>query len=182
MVAFPAIMLGWLQVLIHTFHPQLAPHLQPLSTALWDYLLPDPTEALPNFIWLDMRARRHMLDVKHALSTVQHLTYWSLGIWLALLGVQYRLRQQWQRALKASVVVGVVILASAAGAALLDFRASFSALHHLFFTNQSWVFPRTNTLIQLYPLTYFQQFFLLWSSLAVATWAGLWWAARTKDS
>ena len=180
MVAFPAIMLTWFHALLYIFHPILPTELQPLSRWLWDYLLYDPYFDLPNTDLLVMRERRHMLDVKHTLGDLRHLWWFSLGLWMSLLAAQYRPITQRRLALRMSLYVGMSVIGIAGIMAAINFHASFNLIHHLFFTNHSWVFPTGSLLIQLFPLHYFQQFFVIWSGLALSTWVGLWWLARTK--
>ena len=179
MVAFPAIMLTWFFVLLYWLHPTLPPELTPLSNWLWDYLLHNPHFDLPNTDLLVMRERRHMLDVKHALFDMRHVWWFSLGLWLSLLAAQYRPTTQWRLALRMTTYVGVTIVSIAGIMATVDFHASFNLLHYLFFTGRSWVFPAGSLIIQLFPLNYFEQFFMIWSGLAISTWVGLWWISRS---
>ena len=178
MVAFPAIMLTWFHALLYGFHPALPDELQPLSRWLWDYLLYNPYFDLPNTDLLTLRERRHMLDVKYALHDIRQTWWFSIGVWLGLLVAQYRPIAQRRLALRMSLYVGMSIIGIAAIMAVIDFHASFNLLHHLFFTDHSWVFPAGSLLIQLFPLHYFQQFFVIWSGLALSTWEGLWWFNR----
>jgi uncharacterized membrane protein len=82
-----------------------------------------------------------------------------------------QIRNKWQlvKSLYYTSYLGLGVLGIAGVVAALGFRWSFNYIHQLLFTNQSWVFSLDSALIQLFPLHYFQQFFIYWSLAGGAT-------------
>jgi len=51
----------------------------------------------------------------------------------------------------------------------LQFQWFFVKFHHLFFEGESWLFPRTDTLIQLFPEQFWFNALQTWLLLVIAT-------------
>ncbi|MDD5391847.1 MAG: DUF1461 domain-containing protein [Thiothrix sp.] len=156
-------MLSIFHLLLETSHPTVEPGLQALSNWLWDYLLQDPIPNLPNTDLLDMRSRRHMLDVKRTLLAVQQIWYVASSLLALLVAMQIRNKRLLVKSLYYTSYLGLGVLGIVGVLTSLSFRWSFNYIHQLLFTNQSWVFSLDSALIQLFPIHYFQQFFIYWS-------------------
>lgn len=162
-----AIVLTVLMVLIYTLRPDVAAQLQQLSQWVWAYLLIDPLLYLPNTSELSIEERRHLLDVKRVLYPV-HWAWWlsggiallaclTIGFWRGAQAIRSIMRTS------AWLILGITLLAGVA--AFVDFSGSFNGLHGLFFKANTWIFPASSTIIQLFPFAYFQTFAIYWGSL-----------------
>lgn len=178
MITIPAVMLLVFHLLLYGLQPDIPADLQETGRWLWHYLLHDPTPSLPNTDLLDMPARRHMLDVKRILLDMRHAWWVITAVFLLLLAMAARKRMLLAQALRWSAYAGLGTLAAGALLAVLNFRWAFVMLHYLLFTEQNWVFAADSALIRLFPLTYFQQFFLYWLFLSVMGFLLLLLAAR----
>ncbi|MBJ6611367.1 MAG: DUF1461 domain-containing protein [Candidatus Thiothrix moscowensis] len=167
MVMTSSIMLAAFHLLLHTQRPEISPELQASSQWVWQYLLHDSVLNLPNTSLLDMSARRHMLDVKRILATFQQATLLLAAVGGLLLILQARPAANLRRLLDWSGRMGMSLMAVGMVAASVDFRWAFILLHKLLFLERTWVFPDDSLLIRLFPLEYFQQFFLYWVFLCV---------------
>ena len=154
LVTTTIILTVWL-ALVYFYHPTPPIELSNINVFVWDYLLHDPIFSLPNTTLLDIRSRRHLLDVKKVISNTQQL--------LIILSLLLPLLLFWRR--KQIKVIGCYVaylgftfLCVLSGISLFAFRFFFNALHQLFFPAQTWIFAPDSVLIQLFPLTYFQYF------------------------
>ncbi len=102
------------------------------------------------------RELRHMADVKRVATAALMLLRFSLASVL-FLAFAFFLRG-WRRELAVGLLGGVFMLIGlwlAVGLiALLNFDLFFTLFHRLFFEGDSWLFPYTDSLIQLYPLPF----------------------------
>lgn len=101
----------------------------------------------------DQREQEHLADVKQFVRGLQYLTFVLLVVFLALL--------PWTRLGHVFVRGFVLLVLIAAILAFAPFDIVFERFHALFFPAGSWVFAPESTLIQLYPFSFFQQFFLV---------------------
>lgn len=121
----------------------------------------------------------HMVDVKVLLAKAVKLDI-ALGLLLACsLGIQLSQREARRRVpfyllLAALVTLALCILSIIVTA--VTFRWLFVEFHHLFFVGDTWLFPRSDTLIQLFPEMFWfdalQSWILLIISEAVVLGAG----------
>ncbi len=102
------------------------------------------------------RELRHMADVKRvstgAIIVLRLSLVLVLGLGLALF------LKRWRRELATGLLGGVLALVSlglmVGVTALVNFDLFFTLFHRLFFEGDSWLFPYTDSLIQLYPLPF----------------------------
>lgn len=176
--AVPAIMLLCFHFLLYVFHPQLTVDLQENSQQVWAYLLRDNGLTLPDLAFLDMRGRHHMLDVKRILVELRHVWWIVTVVFLALSVLQLRHKDWLPGTLRWSAYAGLGILLAGGLLAVTNFRWAFIMLHYLLFTEQTWIFAADSILIRLFPLSYFQQFFISWFVLCCAAFLMLWLLSR----
>jgi len=144
------------------------------------YLLGEGRDGLPNIGSLNFAEARHLLDVRRLFAFMEILLYLTLPVSILFL-------------LKKSFINGRVLLRTGylgLGSILLPgllmlaggFIPLFVFLHTLFFPAGTWVFPNDSILIQLFPLTYFFRFGLLFVTALTLVFAGLiaWGYARRK--
>lgn len=167
MVLTTSIMLAAFHLLLHTQRPEISPELQASSQWVWQYLLHEPTLHLPNTSLLDISARRHLLDVKRILVTFQHTTLILAVFGAVLVFLQARPAARLLHLLGWTGRMGMSLMAIGMILGIVDFRWAFIQLHKLLFLERTWVFPDDSLLIRLFPLEYFQQFFLYWVFLCV---------------
>lgn len=120
----------------------VAPTLQLVEYFRGDAVLPDVFNA---------QEQAHLVDVKQVIQDLGYGMFVVLVVFLFLLS----------RA-DASFVFSrgfFILLALSMLLVVLPFDAVFTAFHSLAFPQGNWVFPSDSTLIQLYPFSFFQQFF-----------------------
>ena len=167
-------------LLLYSLRPDVIDMLRPLSEWVWHYLLVDDTTYLPNTNELSMYERRHLLDVKHVLLNVYAL--WCVSVAcgvLSLLAIAFV--DGWRRikdVMHTTALLGLVLTLLAGVLAAFDFYGHFHQLHGLFFKANTWVFAETSTIIQLFPLAYFQTFAAYWGALNIAVFSLLLLLAR----
>jgi integral membrane protein (TIGR01906 family) len=110
------------------------------------------------------RELRHMVDVKgvtrgtftfHRMCTVL-----VLGAVLYL--ARYGPREECARRLVQGAGLTIVSVALLLIAAVVNFNWFFTAFHRVFFEGDTWLFPYTDTLIQLFPLPFWFDIVQLW--------------------
>lgn len=131
------------------------------------------------------RELRHMMDVKgvtrgvftfHRMSTVL-----VLGAVLYL--ARYGPRGESARRLVQGAGLTIVLVALLLITAVANFNWFFTAFHRVFFEGDTWLFPYTDTLIQLFPLPFWFDIVQLWvlGAIIVSCIIGglaLWWLRR----
>ena len=132
------------------------------------------------------RELRHMADVKRvtrAAFTVLH-TSALVVVGAVVVLARYGPRGQWARRLAqgAGLTAGLVTLLLIAVVA--NFNWFFTTFHHIFFEGDTWLFPYTDSLIQLYPLPFWIDVVQLWVLEAIIAsclvgGAALWWRRRS---
>lgn len=170
MLVTTTIILTVLLGLVYFYHPTPSPALSITNVFVWDYLLHDPIFALPNTTLLDIRSRRHLLDVKKVISDTQQLLL-TLSVLLILL--LFWQRKQIKVIGCYAAYLGFAFLCVLSSVSLFAFRFVFNALHQLFFSAKTWFFSPDSVLIQLFPLTYFQYFTGLEISICLLVFFGL---------
>ena len=130
----------------------------------------------------------HMVDVKVLLGKAIQLDI-VLGLLLAAaLGFLVSRRETRERIPFYLFVASLVAPALAIAALIivpLQFQWFFVEFHHVFFEGDSWLFPRSDTLIQLFPERFWFNALQTWLLLVLATSAALAigsfvWMRRTK--
>jgi len=144
-------------------------------------------EGLPLF---NERELTHMVDVKLLLGKAVALDI-VLGLLLAgSLGILLSQRETRDKApsyLLLGSLVTFALCISSIIAVPLQFRWFFVEFHHLFFIGDTWLFPRSDTLIQLFPEMFWFNALQTWILLiiveAVALGAGMYvWMRRRRRS
>lgn len=102
------------------------------------------------------RELRHMADVKRVSDGA--LLALRLSLALALLSAITLSLKGWRRELALGLLAGVLMLVGlglVVGAMVIaNFDLFFTLFHRLFFEGDTWLFPYSDTLIQLYPLPF----------------------------
>lgn len=113
----------------------------------------------------------HMVDVKVLLRravaldvVLGLLVVTSLGILIS----QRETRDRTPSYLIVASLVAPVLSIAALVAVTLQFRWFFVEFHHLFFVGETWLFPRSDTLIQLFPEMFWFAAFESWILLLMA--------------
>ena len=103
------------------------------------------------------REVRHLIDAKR----VMRAAFWVHGacgvLILAATAFLWRRRELWPGALRAMSLGCLLLFLLLFGIGLLafvNFNLFFTAFHRLFFAGDTWLFPRSDTLIQLFPLPF----------------------------
>jgi integral membrane protein (TIGR01906 family) len=134
------------------------------------------------------RELTHMVDVKVLLNKAIALDVVLVLILLACLGIllsQQETRDRIPRYLLAGSLVAPALALSAMIVVPLQFQFFFIEFHHVFFEGETWLFPRTDTLIQLFPEQFWfnalQSWLLLIVTLSVALAIGSYaWMRRVR--
>jgi len=115
------------------------------------------------------RELEHMIDVKKVVKTSLTVWYALLGftfavlMWFVIMGAWKPLRQgliggAW---LTVSLIVALIIFIA------VSFNNLFDRFHQLFFKDGTWLFYESDTLIRLFPLTFWRDAFILVSVLTL---------------
>jgi integral membrane protein (TIGR01906 family) len=120
----------------------------------------------------NQRELTHMVDVKVLLDKALRLDA-VLGLLLALsLGILLGRRESRQRTpfyLFTAALVAPALAVTALIVVPLQFRWFFIEFHHVFFTGDSWLFPTSDTLIQLFPERFWFNALESWLLLTIGT-------------
>jgi integral membrane protein (TIGR01906 family) len=103
------------------------------------------------------REVRHLIDAKR----VMQVAFWVHGacgvLILAAAVLLWRHRELWPGALR-TISLGCLLLfmllLGIGFLAFVNFNLFFTTFHRLFFAGDTWLFPRSDTLIQLFPLPF----------------------------
>jgi integral membrane protein (TIGR01906 family) len=110
------------------------------------------------------RELRHMEDVKRvtqwAFAFHQGCTLLTLGaaLYLAWFGPSGECARRLRQGAGLTVLLVTLLLVTAA----VNFNWFFTAFHRVFFEGDTWLFPYTDTLIQLFPLRFWFDIVQLW--------------------
>ena len=147
-----SIYLSLFELLIHTF--------QTSCSLTWIYLLKQHYISLIDSDIFTIYEKRHLLDVKRLLETTQKVWIISLAFSLVIL---YFFKKSIKIISTIGICINFILLLFS-----FNFLNSFNLFHSLFFQNSTWFFPKNSSLLQCFPIEYFQNFlmlFLLISSL-----------------
>ena len=142
--------------------------------------LPDGSSAF------DARELRHMRDVRSRLGTAYTAQVAALVVILAL-AIGLRRSRRWRSVVPWGLLLGSVLTLGIAALAvpliLLGFDAFFLRFHEVFFNGDTWRFSDTDTLLRIYPETFWEDTAKLAAAIVVAQAAvvGLaawWWVRR----
>ncbi|MEA3345494.1 MAG: TIGR01906 family membrane protein [Chloroflexota bacterium] len=135
------------------------------------------------------RELHHMVDVKgltqRALIFHRVCTVLVLGAVLYL--ARYGPRREWARRLVQGAGLTITLVALLLVAAMVNFSWFFTLFHRIFFEGDTWLFPYTDTLIQLFPLRFWFDIVQLWvlGTILLSCIIGglaLWWLRRSMPS
>ena len=115
------------------------------------------------------RELEHMIDVKKVVKTSLTVWYALLGftfavlMWFVIMGAWKSLRQglvggAW---LTVGLIVALIIFIA------VSFNNLFDRFHQLFFKDGTWLFYESDTLIRLFPLTFWRDAFIMVSVLTL---------------
>ncbi len=142
--------------------------------------LPDGSAAF------DSRELRHMRDVRSRLGAAYRAQLVALVVLLAL-AIGCRRLQRWRSVVPWGLLLGSVLTLGIAVAAvpviLLGFDGFFLGFHEVFFSGDTWRFSDTDTLLRIYPETFWQDTAKLAAAIVVAQaivvgLAAAWWIRR----
>jgi integral membrane protein (TIGR01906 family) len=115
--------------------------------------LPDESPAF------DGRELRHMTDVRRLLGQTLRLQLVLVGVFLVL-GIALRHSLRWRavvpRGLRLGALLTFAVALLAVPVILLGFDDFFVQFHSVFFDGDSWTFSTSDTLLRLYPETFWQ--------------------------
>lgn len=124
---------------------------------LGDLTFPDGT---PQY---NERELGHMVDVKVLVQ--QMLRYWGLAILVMIAIGLFAWRAGWLgnfwKALSQGGWLTIGLMFAVLTFVILSFRALFTGFHLLFFEGDSWLFYYSDTLIRLFPMTFWRDGFIL---------------------
>ncbi|HEM61930.1 MAG TPA: TIGR01906 family membrane protein [Chloroflexi bacterium] len=118
------------------------------------------------------RELTHMVDVKVLLAKALRLDLFLGTLMAASLGLLLGVRELRDMApvyLFAAALVAPSLALASLVIVPLQFQWFFVKFHHLFFEGESWLFPRTDTLIQLFPEQFWFNALQTWLLLVIAT-------------
>lgn len=145
-----------------------------LHNTIRNYLLSNQS-TLIGVAQLTALEERHLLDVKHVFQTLKWLTLVTSALTIAGL-VLLAIRTKIIRHIGQSGLVYISLIAI--NSFLFGFRNNFIELHYLLFLPDTWWFGSESTLIRLYPLSFFQEFVLIYLTLATLIFSCCWWFNR----
>ena len=105
----------------------------------------------------------HMEDVKQVVKTASTVWYGAMGFVLAA-ATWILVVKKWQplrKALNAGAWLTLGLMVVVLGLLSLNFDTLFDRFHRLFFSEGSWLFFPTDTLIRLFPLVFWRDAFIL---------------------
>ncbi len=115
--------------------------------------LPDGSTAF------DSRELRHMRDVRSLLGIALRAQL-AVVVVLVSLGIAFLRSARWRTVVPRGLLVGALLTFAIALLAvpiiLLGFDGFFLRFHEVFFTGNSWRFSNTDTLLRIYPETFWQ--------------------------
>ena len=131
------------------------------------------------------RELSHMQDVKNLVQTC--LKIWLVCIVLLILLAIWAWRGGWLNTLFRSAIstggwITVGLIFAMLLGVLLNFDVLFTDFHHLFFTGDSWLFYTSDTLIRLFPMTFWRDAFILVGSLNLLAGLALGWFLSKKPT
>lgn len=149
--------------MLHTFQAPLGGQyineLEQLRDAIWHYLLFRDENILIGHERLTMLEERHLLDVKHLLQVLFHVA--GVLSFILIIGL-YILRKRWSCIFKKVGLFGCLFTVSILLLTMvLGFRTAFIWFHSMLFIENTWWFDSNSSLIQVFPLVYFQQFIVI---------------------
>ena len=149
-----------------------------LKTEIQTYLFNLHPPVLIGQSQLSNEEERHLLDVKRIFQNL----FW-ITLCTGILPFIRLLLPQRGRVLRNIGQAGLAYLALS-GAILLcsGFRTGFIELHRLLFLADTWWFISDSSLIQLFPLSFFQQFVLTYTILAAFIFGSCWWFNRNSPA
>ncbi len=142
--------------------------------------LPDGSAAF------DSRELRHMRDVRSRLGAAYTAQLVALVV-LLVLALACRRSPRWRSVVPWGLLLGSVLTLGVAVAAvpviLLGFDGFFLRFHEVFFSGDTWRFSDTDTLLRIYPETFWQDTAKLAATIVVAQaivvgLAAVWWIRR----
>ena len=146
--------------------------------------LPDGSTAF------DSRELRHMRDVRSRLGAAYTAQLVALVVILALAIGLHRSRRwrsvvPWGLLLGSLLTIGIAVLA--VPVILLGFDGFFLRFHEVFFSGDTWRFSDTDTLLRIYPETFWQDTAKLAAAIVVAQaivvgLAAGWWVRRIRPA
>lgn len=137
-----------------------------------DYLLRNGGGGLPDFDFLNLAEKRHLLDVWRLFASLEQLFYWVLFSSAVLLVLQQRFAKGGV-VLRTGYLGSVSVLVSGLLMLLVGFVPLFILVHTFLFPVGTWVFPDDSILIQLFPLDYFFRFGLVYMGMLSLSFGGL---------
>ncbi|CAA6812616.1 MAG: Unknown protein [uncultured Sulfurovum sp.] len=144
------------ELLLYSFHSPLGNTIKnpTLQEATWTYLI---HQKYMGFIELDtytIYEKRHLLDVKKVFEKTYDL--WIIFTLLSVVILLFFFKKIIKSVIALGISINILLIVFS-----LNFIKSFELFHNLFFKNNSWIFSNDSLLIQLFPLHYFQEFFIL---------------------
>lgn len=134
---------------------------------------------------MEADAVSHLADVGRVLGAARLFTsvlVLALTLWAVITWPTARIAS---RALAMGTAMTAAVVLLAAGVALMDFDAFFSAFHGLFFEAGTWTFPSDSVLIRIFPEPFWIAMGVAWGTLSLAIGgvyaalaAAIRWAAR----
>jgi integral membrane protein (TIGR01906 family) len=161
------ILLSSFELTLHLFHSPFNSIIieQNAHQLTWNYLL---KQRYISFIDLDIftiSEKRHLLDVKRVFDNIYSI--WSTLLYIITpitLFLYLKSKRELFLALSYSVRVGVVVNIISIIVSI-NFLDSFKLLHKIIFTNNSWIFKPNSILIEWFPISYFIEFFSIFTLL-----------------
>lgn len=111
----------------------------------------------------------HMVDVKVLVQFGLQLWLWATVLLVGLAGwaVVDKREQAFLLGAKRGGWLTLILTATFAFIASINFWAFFAQFHHLFFKGDSWIFYYSDTLIRLFPMRFWQDAFLMEAVIVV---------------
>lgn len=112
------------------------------------------------------KEKLHMVDVNALINMAEGVMYAGYALLVSMLGylLYKKDRSEWSRAGKAGLVaiaVFIGVIGALLAYMLIDFNSFWTSFHHVFFTNDLWLLdPRTDVMIQMFPLEFFEKIVL----------------------
>ena len=140
---------------------------EPLShQATWTYLLKQHYINLIEIDIFTIHEKRHLLDVKRVFETTYKLWFLFFILSTAILLVFIiKIKSKIITLLRYIYILGLT-LNSLLILLMFNFLVNFNFFHTLIFSKNSWTFPKNSTIIEWFPLHYFQEFIMIFLILS----------------
>lgn len=162
LVVLMAIYLSIFEALLQLFQMPFGSNLNQHEAhdKIWHYLLAQEYESFIELEALSLHEKRHLLDVKRILESTYTLWMFVMPFAIVVLILFFN------KIVAYIFYMGLAFNVSTIALFGYNFLSSFDTFHTFFFVHGSWRFSHDSLIIEIFPLHYFQEFFILFMLLS----------------